>query len=871
MKADQVDQALRQRFLDEGHRLVFWHDPQGEFTDYVAQGLPEELAAVTVLRVDQRSGLSSKLLLEREDVAGKYLLYRVGPRPPVEEDWLFDIRLYSVEFHADVASIWLEELGLGSLSLRDHLKARSAFMVNQDRRRKLARMLGPRDDEAAIDLKMMSVVVGSPVPSLFAILRALCQAHMDDGRFALDEPPRAIRQFDKMGLSASFWAKAEQDFGYAQPTPTVAGLLRSLFASELLQQTAGVSIDALAQLELPPASRQNAVVCLTQWRDSSANAASYDAVARSIAEEHGIGALLGDLPPGAIADVFTFWEAERRVVAGLKSRVCQEGTSVDADAIADHATARKAGHWLSGPGRGLPERRAVADAYDAVVAAARLFALLAAHRQRLSFGSAEALLVAYRDDLCLFDRLYRRFCVKAAPAHGQGWNLLRSLSEAVEQLYEQEFLQPLGLEWGRLLDDGFLQHWRVAGLPAQHRFYADRVGPHLAVSSRRRAWVIVSDALRYEAAGELTEALNGRYRMDANLDGMLGVLPSFTALGMASLLPHSELAFGDGGDVRVDGKPVASTEARGRQLATVGGMACRAADLRGMKSEEAREFTRGSRVVYVFHNVIDARGDSASTEDEALDAVDQCIKELLGLVQVCINKLNAGTVWVTADHGFLFQQKPPGLTDRSELAYKPPQATKIKKRYVLGRNLGAAPEAHCGATDVTSGTLDGMEFWVPRGTGRFHFTGGARFLHGGAMPQEVLIPVVTVTQLRGKKKEASRTEKVSVQVLGARHKITTPRHRFELIQTEAVGERRRPVTLRAAVYDGLEAVTSVERVIFDSRSDSMDERRRFVTLALGRGPFDKTRPYRLKLHDAETDAEVQSVEVVIDRSFEDDF
>ena len=110
----------------------------------------------------------------------------------------------------------------------------------------------------------------------------------------------------------------------------------------------------------------------------------------------------------------------------------------------------------------------------------------------------------------------------------------------------------------------------------------------------------------------------------------------------------------------------------------------------------------------------------------------------------------------------------------------------VKKRYVIGRDLGATPEAHHGSVDVTAGAEGGVEFWVPRAANRFHFTGGARFVHGGAMPQEVVVPLVTVTQLRGKEKEGSRSEKVSVQVLGTNHKITTPKYRFEIIQTEAV-------------------------------------------------------------------------------------
>ena len=872
MKADQVDQALRQKFIADGERLVFWHDRNGEFLDYVARPLPDDLGDVTVLDVAKRGGLSAKLLVEREDPNGKFLIYSTGAPPALDDDWLLDIRIYSSEFHADVASIWLRELGLANLHLREHLKARATFLGNQDRRKKLKRMIASGDDEAAIDLKMIAVLSGSDEPSLFSVLRALCHEHMRKHRFDLAESPETIALFGKMGLSDRFWDLVRHDFGYAAEPPTVAGLLRCLFASELLHQMGGTRIDALMHFQLPVAGRRNAVVCLAQWRDSSGKAASYDAAAHAVASELKLDDHLSGLSGDVLADVFTFWVAEKRVISCLKKRVLDEAQAIDVDAIAAVVSARKAGHWLSGAGRDRPERLAMADAYDAIVAAAELFALRNKHQDDLSFADPQALLSAYVAELYLFDQLYREYCTKAKSAEGQGWDLLKTLAEEVERVYDQGFLQPLGLEWGRLLEQGgLLASWKLSEFPAQQDFYAKNIRGYLQEAERKRAYVIISDAFRYEAAEQLSAELNGQYRMDAKLSAMLGVLPSYTALGMASLLPHEALEYSEKGDVLVDGKSVAGTEARSKQLATVEGMACQASELRVMKTEDARAFTNGKRVVYIYHNVIDARGDSASTEGETFAAVDDCVAELVELVQFCVNKLNAATVWVTADHGFLFQQKAPDLTDKSALAHKPKHAVKVKKRYVIGRDLGSAPEAHHGSTKVTAGTEDAMEFWVPRGANRFHFTGGARFVHGGAMPQEVVVPLVTVTQLRGKKKESSRVEKVSVQVLGTKHKITTPRYRFELIQTEAVSERRKPITLRAAVYEGANAVTSVDTVTCDSTSESMDERKKSIRLELRTGEFDKATPYRLVLRDAETDAEVQSVPVVIDRSFSDDF
>ena len=871
MKAEQVDQALRQKFVNEGARLVFWHDENGEFAEYVAGGLPDDMAAVQVLDLARVGGFSAKLRLEREDPRGQYLVYSQGELPPAEEDWLLDIRLYSAHFHADMASIWLQELGLSGLALRDHLKAREAFLRNQDRRKKLARLVSPQDDAASLDLKMMAVLVGSPVATPFDVLRGLCHDALQADQFDLTEEPELIATFAKMDLLDRFWTLMRDEFGYTADTPSVAGLLRKLFISEFIYQADGAKLDSLVQHRLPAKGGRNAVVFLTQWRDSSGNAVSYDAAAAAVAKEQKISESMAEYTVESIQDVFTFWDAERRVIASLKDRLLSEIQSVNVASFAEVASARKAGHWLSGPGSQAPERRAMADAYDAIVAAAELFALRTEQQHALSFGTPGALLAAYQKELHRFDRLYRRFYTQSKAAQGQGWDLLKTLAAEVERVYDQGFLQPLGVEWSRLLDEGFLGKWSLDGLPAQQHFYSDNIRRHLVGAERRRAFVIISDAFRYEAARELTEALNGRYRMTAELSTMLGVLPSYTALGMASLLPHQSLAYNANGDVLVDGKPVASTEARNKQLATVQGMACQASELRVMKLEEARAFTEGKRVVYIYHNVIDSRGDSASTEGETFQAVVACIDELAELVQFCVNKLNAAKVWVTADHGFLFQQEAPTATDKSKLSHKPANAWKAKKRYALGRDLGDSPEAHHGSTAVTAGTEDQVEFWIPRGANRFHFTGGARFIHGGAMPQEVIVPVVTVTQLRGTKIPSSRIEKVAVQVLGANHKITTPVYRFELIQTEAVSERRKPITLRAAIYDGVHPVTSVESITFDSSSDSIEERKKSLRLELHTGTYNKTTPYRLVLRDIESDAEVQSVPVVIDRSFDDDF
>jgi hypothetical protein len=179
-------------------------------------------------------------------------------------------------------------------------------------------------------------------------------------------------------------------------------------------------------------------------------------------------------------------------------------------------------------------------------------------------------------------------------------------------------------------------------------------------------------------------------------------------------------------------------------LKAVHGVTIRANALLAMKKEQGRAFVNGHRVVYVYHNQVDAIGDSALTEAQTLQAVRTAITEIADTVRYIVNTLNGNYVVITADHGFLFTESAPGLPDRSTVAEKPAGTVTAKKRYLIGRDLPEAEQTWRGTTLVTSVAEGGMEFWIPKGANRFHFTGGARFIHGGAMLQEIVVPVITV-------------------------------------------------------------------------------------------------------------------------------
>lgn len=897
----QIHAALTRLFNEEGQRLVFWNDPDQEFQNTLPFLM---LEGVTVLRLDEIGALETKIRLERDDPDGKFLLYSPTAEPDAEDDWLLDIRLYSRRFQADRASILLQDLGLTHQHLRTYLAERRPFFDAKDRLQKLKTLVTAEDIATDLDRKMIAVVVKADQPELFNLIHTLFDAWTQEsatdthGRnterekkevtdsssvsfpcpsvaeIDLDSPPAIWEPLEKFDLATPFWAMVKTTFGYEEERPTLKNFLLRLLLTDYAHHLKVEVPSALRGLLLPPSGRASAVVCLAQWRDSSSKGSSYDRLSAAAATLLRIDAHLSDLDIDPLTEVMTFLAVEQHIARSLRERVQTTAATINAEDVRAIATRRQTGHWAS-PNLAdsiAAPRKAFHAVYAALIAAADFFALRNLHPQGFDFPTAATLYRAYEQELYRFDQLYRRFGEAADTTEEQGWDIVKALRADLEAHYVNGYLTDLALAWGRFIEPpgSLLTHWQIPQAPNQYRFYDRQVQPCLDENENRRVFVIISDAFRYEAAQELTTELNGKYRFEATLTSQLGVLPSYTALGMASLLPHQTLAY-RGTDVLVDGQSSIASERNGI-LQSVGGLACQYDALMAMKKDAGREFVKDRRVVYIYHDTIDAIGDDGKTEGKTFAAVRTAISELVALVVHLINNLNGNHIVITADHGFLFTETARVETDKSPLKDKPASTLLAKKRYLIGQPLHDHDAAWRGQLRLTAGVMGDLEFWIPKGANVFHCAGGARFVHGGAMPQEIVIPVITVRHKKDKgSRGETRTRPVEVQVLGNSHRITTAQHRFQLLQMEPVSERVKPITLRVAVYEGEEPVTDLQTVKFESRSGHLDERKQWVSLVLKDRRYDKKTPYRLVLRDADTGIEQQSVEVMINRAFTDDF
>lgn len=874
MDSKQLTLGLQQAFFAENHRIVFWYDPEQSFIDVLDK---LELPDVKVLNMQDESTFGVKLKLELEDTKGRYLLYFPCAEPDAEDDWLLDIKLYSRSFYADKVSMIFNELGLQQMSLREHLARRESFLRSAARVAALKRLIQPSVTAEELDLAMIAVVLGASACDIATLLCTLADQVVRND-LGLENNPPVIGELYQHHLMPALLQALRDEVGYPASNEEFSGekpfsfghFLIRLLATGFCESISDVPSWASAIAISSASARATSRALLSRWRDSSRFYTSYDVVSSWVGEALRINDKLGELSLETLANVATFEAVERQIIIDLTQSI-PGAAPRDLQLFSRIIGERLDNYWASRH-KDDEIRRKYRLLYGALAAAIELFGLRLQFATGFHYASSEVLYKAYEAELYRFDSAYRHYIAASQRAHVE---LLKKLDEEVEQCYAYWYLDQLGRSWGDCIEnEQRLTHWKIAGVPNQQDFYERWVRPQFEKQRNKRLVVIISDAFRYEAAVELRERINEKRYSEATLASQLGVVPSYTTLGMASLLPHKTLEYreGAGDTLFVDGQSTGGTAQRDRILAQYQGMAVTADEVKAWSRDEGREKLRDKQLIYVYHNVIDDRSDSGGpSESDTFQHVETAIEELTELTRKILMHFNTSTVLVTADHGFLFQRSRLEAADRTALVDKPEGAFKSKKRYVLGHVLPEAKEVWQGSTRHTAGTESDTCFWIPKGANRFHFVGGARFVHGGAMPQEVVVPVLMVNQLRGEKAEKRTRRKVGVISPKSVLKMVNNIQRFDLMQTEAVSEQVLPVTVAVAIYEGDRMISSEEVVTFDCASDSMNERLKQVRLSLSGSDFDRKQDYFLVIRDKDLNTELERYRVTIDLAFTDDF
>lgn len=457
----------------------------------------------------------------------------------------------------------------------------------------------------------------------------------------------------------------------------------------------------------------------------------------------------------------------------------------------------------------------------------------------LTLNTADEYVAKYESDYCFVDQYYRL-------ATESYFNIdpsceLFDTAQRVKANLDQNYSKlchRLNLEWTRcVIETGGMSK---VHLLRQNDFYNEKIKP-----IQKKVAVIISDALRYEVAQELIGEL-AKSRHVASLKPALAILPSETKYCKPSLLPHRELKLygqGEKQDLAVDNRILDTIEKRSQHLQAFreGALCVPYETVAEYNQDKNREIFKHS-LVYIFHDVIDKVGHKGSSCD-VVQSCRKAIKELATMIPKIHASYNVTEVYVTSDHGFLFNDIVFKEKDKKQIQE---ECLERSTRYYLTASKDEVSGVVKFPLDAVSGmsNVDDVMIAIPEGTNRFNApSGGYRFTHGGSALEEIIIPVITSRQERSDNKQP-----VGVMILDRKLSIQASRLRFKLLQTEAVSMDMKERLVRVALYHNDAPVSPIKDILLDKTDPSLDNRRVQVDLTLNKNVDAKV--LQLKIFDA---------------------
>ena len=809
---DSLDTALARK------RVVFWFDPDAEWANEYESYAP---AGVEKREINGNE-FSLKVEISRADRDQRFLLYVPAAKPAEADNWLLDLLLAGHEFKADRASLDLEEAGL-TLEFKDLAQQHKAFFRSPVRTTKLKQLLRPNDDERAVRLKMLAILAKQDASIDLLLLHAFTQIDPTDPD--AEDPVEVL--YGKHQLTDHFWAAVASKFGYINPSPNLRDFAVALFSS-------ASCIGRVGELE------SHARVFLSSWKDSLKSRDAFEQWSNHLADQLKVEAFLLDPPQGfEPGDDDSYQLIEQFCIRRLLERF--HATAADGE-LQEAIRQRSSSCWFEQHEYG----------YRAIEQALQFRTLLA--QADLQVPSIDEGLKRYCNSWWKLDQAYRRFTYHDR-SYGQA-GLLKSLRTWMENQYVNNVLLTLTNHWSDRVSE--MSSWSCDALPSQREFHMRYVHAPLSSKKLKRLFVVISDALRYEAARDFANRLNAKTGKgwQAEIDAVLGVLPSYTQLGMAALLPGNKLAINTAestAPVTLDGASASGTDNRDKIMkgyADGRGIAIQSEDFLNLTTnKDGAELTKNHDLIVIYHNRIDRTGDKRESEADTCIAVEQAFEDL-ELILRKISSLKGSQAVITADHGFLFQQEPVDANDRSEFP-KAEELTIKKKRFAIGSGIKPAS----GQKIFTAEQLKLEGDWqavFPLNLDRFPRSGaGNRFVHGGTSLQEVVVPVITL-----KKERKDESREVKAELLRVPDKITTPRLKFSLFQDEPCEAKRfLPISLRISVVAKTDGELLSEPLTVRLDSTAIE-------------PREREKPIDLKLSNAAGDYNNQLLELRIDQVLE---
>ena len=550
------------------------------------------------------------------------------------------------------------------------------------------------------------------------------------------------------------------------PAAMRAALARYLLATEFIASLYGETPVSLTSIPTAKkdAAREAATHLVNLWRRRSDLRDSYATLASKVEEELRLGAI--DFTLAQIDVSQTFLATELKLCALVAKKLLAQ----PAVELVELARDRQSSFWSEH----LPDVQSqwalIAVTGQMLVEAARLDVEL-----KSTGLTATGMIEAYTADegaWCMLDthyrhmeRRYHNFDFDGSESHAA---LQRLLTKA-RQRY---------METGGRMAEMFVRALRGAKFQTgnvlrQTQVFERRIKPLLDGSRIAYVWV---DALRYEMGRELAAGL--RESFDVELEAAVAAVPTVTEIGMAAMLPGE------------DKKVVVSTVAEGKLALSVSGQIIKDRKDRigfmraylkegfyDVKLEEllpspkkrVEDSLKAANFILVTSQEIDALGEGDNIPN-ARRWMDEMLLQLRRAFRVLAN-LGVEKMVIVADHGYLFGDD---LEDGMKIDAPGGNTADLHRRVWVGRG-GTASDSVVRARLADFALGEDLELAAPLGFACFKVKGGTRaYFHGGLAPQELIIPVITLTVRKAMmKKAAPSSAEFQWQLVPGSSKIST--------------------------------------------------------------------------------------------------
>lgn len=781
---DKIQQVIDGLF--DKYRYVFWYDEGGSMQS-IAESIQSDDVKVIHLQSNPFT-VKYHIIKEKQQPAKGYVIYSQQSQPIDEDNWLLDFQVEGTVFSADMASMYAAECGIPMELKSEVVDKHHAFFKTKDNRNKLKVHIqeGMTADEI---VDQMLAVVCRTEPKYDSLTYSL-ERELLQGRTSMNA------NLEAYGLSDAYWDKVEKAFGYSG-AHNIKDLLIVLFRNDMERHEKGNQLT------------NEALIFMRDWRDSRLQEPSYREWAEKLEEELDIESALEEKPLEELVGIETFPCVDKIIVHCLRQSVLNDSITVeDMESIVEE---REQKLFFN----------TIAHTLNALLEARRLFADIAIKIGSLAINNSKEGFDQYYQSLYTIDLNYRHYFREAKNAEFP--YVLKDITERVEKEYTNKYLSELARKWQPIVDG--MGKWHIDNVMSQRSFFYYYVRPF--IEKGNKVFVIISDALRYETMVELAERMSKIGRMKVEMKApMLSMLPSYTQLGMAALLPQQKLSYEKHADeVFADGHSTKGSDARQAVLnVTVPrSKVIKAEDF--LQIVAPKTYFKDYDLFYIYSNKIDKVGDNKDTEKGVFNATEEELVNIEKIIEKVRNG-NGSNVLVTSDHGYIYQNEE--LSEDNFSSFMPMgDIISGSRRFVIGHDLVKGDSVNTwNSEDV--GLQPGWEIQTAKGINRIRKQGsGTRFVHGSTMPQEVTVPVlhVNITKKQG-------ISEVTVDILNRRSRITTSSQVISFYQNEPVTDKVKGVTLRMGFYDSKGTLLSDEVIMnFNSTSeDSTDreQRHRFV-------------------------------------------